>query len=161
MTANRLVVGAVVVLALVAAVDALRSGAQERPRPDKLGGFRIQLASSREGTWLPPDSLRRAFPGREPPSIAISKVAVADDEVVAVGISHVPGDRPAQAAVELWEGERLVRAFPVPPGSFSRGLWFAGDGRVIATIGSNGRGYLYDRDGHRVRGRAYFAFETG
>jgi hypothetical protein len=53
-----------------------------------------------------------------------------------------------------------VRSFAVPVGSFSLGLWFADEGNAIATIGADGRGYLYDRDGRAVRGRAYFAYET-
>jgi hypothetical protein len=32
---------------------------------------------------------------------------------------------------------------------------------VIAMIGWEGRGYLYDRGGKRLRGSAYFAYETG
>jgi hypothetical protein len=54
-----------------------------------------------------------------------------------------------------------VRSFSVPPGSFSRGLWFAGDAGAIATIGWDDRGYLYDLKGRPLSGTAYFAYETG
>jgi hypothetical protein len=160
-TLNRLVVGAVALLAVVIAFDAVRGGGDDGERGAPIDGFRIDLASSRDGTWHPPASLRAAFPGDvDPPSVAISKVAVAPDDVVAIAVSHVTGVEPGRAAIQLWEGDRLVRAFDVPPGSFSRGLWFAGDGKYVATIGWNGRGYLYDRDGRSVRGTAYFAYET-
>jgi hypothetical protein len=154
---NRVVVAAVVLLVLVVAIDALRDGGGDGFARD---GYRIDLASAREGTGLPVSALREAFPGFTPDSVAISQVAVAPDDVVAVGLSHVPGNRPAQAAVELWDGERLLNAFAVDPGSFSRGLWFAGEGRAIASVGWDGRGYLYDRDGRPLRGEAYFAYET-
>ena len=158
MTANRLVVAAVVVLGVVAAADAFRSrGHEVAPPPSRLV---IDLASSREETWHPQRLLTAAFPGRRPDSVAVSKVAVAPDELVAIGVSHVPGDRRATAAVELWAGDELVRAFAVPAGSFSRGLWFAGDGEAIATIGWNGRGYVWDRNGVAIDATAYVAYET-
>jgi hypothetical protein len=154
---NRVVVAAVALLVLVVAVDALRDGGDDASAH---GDYRIDLMSAREGTWLPVSKLREAFPRFTPDSVAVSQVAVAPDEVVAVALSHVPGNRSAQAAVELWEGDELLSAFAVEPGSFSRGLWFAAEGRAIATIGVDGRGYLYDRDGGTIRGTAYFAYET-
>jgi hypothetical protein len=156
---NRVVVAAVVVLGVVVVLDAVRSdGPDARTTP---GDFRIDLASSRDGTWHPVAMLREAFPGRRPSSLAVSKVAVAPDETVAVGVSHVPGNQPAAAAIQLWNGDRLVTSFGVPAGSFVRGLWFANEGRLLAAIGWDGRGYLYDRSGARVAGTAYFAYETG
>jgi hypothetical protein len=156
---NRLVVAALLLLGGVVVLDAIRSDEpSERAAP---GDFRIDLATSRDGTWHPVALLREAFPGRRPASLAVSKVAVAEDDLVAIGVSHVPGDLPAAAAIELWKGERLVRAFSVPAGSFARGLWFADDDRLVAAIGWDGRGYLYDRDGRPVAGTAYFAYETG
>ena len=156
---NRLVVAAIVLLGAVVVVDAARR--EEPEARSELGDYRIDLASSRDGTWHPFPMLRDAFPGRRPSSLAVSKVAIAPDETVAVGVLHVPGDLPAAAAIQLWEGERLVDAFSVPAGSFSRGLWFADEGRVIAAVGWDGRGYVYDRDGKRLEGTAYFAYETG
>jgi hypothetical protein len=158
---NRLAVAAVAVLGAIVLADALRPRAELEPGPDPSTGLLIDLASSREGTWHPVAMLRAAFPGREPETLAVSKVAVAYDELVAIGVSHVPGDRPASAAVELWDADELVHAFLVPAGSFSRGLWFADEGEAIATIGWNGRGYLYDRSGAPIDGTAYFAYETG
>jgi hypothetical protein len=157
--ANRLVVAAVAALGVVVVADALRSRSEDAP-PSSPSRLVIDLASSRERTFHSEELLAAAFPGRQPGSLAVSKVAVAPDDLVAIGVSHVPGNRRAAAAVELWAGDELVRAFRVPPGSFSRGLWFAGDGEAIATIGWNGRSYLYDREGVVVDKMAYVAYET-
>ena len=160
MIANRLVVAAVALLGLVVVADALRSPA-EQAAPSAASRLVIDLQSSRERASLSNALLAGAFPGRWPETLALSKVAVAPDELVAVGVSHVPGNRRAAAAVELWDGDELVHAFRVPPGSFSRGLWWAGEGEAIATIGWDGRAYLYGRDGAELRKNAYVAYETG
>jgi hypothetical protein len=140
--------------------DALQSG--DKPvRRDSFGDYRIDLASSRDGSSLPVSLLLTAFPGRRPASLAVSKVASDADGTLAVGVSHVPGNTPATAAIELWRGETHLHSFSVQPGSFSRGLWFAGAGDAIATIGWDGHGYLYDRDGKPLSGTAYFSYETG
>ncbi len=157
---NRIVVGAIAVLALVAVYDAVQRDDEPVSR-DTSGDYRIDLASARHENPLPVSLLRAAFPGRRPASLAVSKVAVDADGMVAVGVSHVPGNRPATAAIELWQDETNLRSFSVPPGSFSRGLWFAGDDDAIATIGWDDRGYLYDRSGKPLSGDAYFAYETG
>jgi hypothetical protein len=158
-TWNRIVVVGVLVLAAVVVVDAVRQRGADEPRAAERG-LLIDIASSRQGTGIPVATLRRAFPRPEPASLAVSKVATASDGVVAVGLSHVPGRERARAAIELWDGEELVHAFAVPVGSFSLGLWFADDGAAVATIGADGSGYLYDRDGRPLEGRAYFAYET-
>jgi hypothetical protein len=157
---NRIVVAAIAVLALVVVYDAVQ-GDDEPVRRDALGDYPIDLASSREGSSLPVSLLREAFPGRRPASLAVSKVAIDADGMVAVGVSHVPGNRPATAAIELWRGETHLRSFSVQPGSFARGLWFARGNHVIATIGWDERGYIYDRDGRPLSGTAYFSYETG
>ena len=157
---NRVVVGASAVLAVVVVYDAVQ-GDDEPESTDAVGDYRIDLASSRDGSPLPASLLLEAFPGRRPASLAISKVAVDADGMLAIGVSHVPGDRPPAAAIELWRDEKNLRSFSVPPGSFACGLWFAGDDGAIATIGWDDRGYLYDLNGRRLRGTAYFAYETG
>ena len=157
---NRIVVAAIAVLAVVVVYDAVQRGDEpEGRRP--VGDYRIDLSSSRDGSPLPTSLLLEAFPGRRPGSLAISKVAVDADGMLAIGVSHVPGNRPPAAAIELWRDETNVRSFSVPPGSFSRGLWFAGDDGAIATIGWDDRGYLYDLNGRPLSGTAYFAYETG
>jgi len=157
---NRIVVGAIAVLALVVVYDALQRD-DEPVNRDTSDGYRIDLASARHESPLPASLLRAAFPGHRPTSLAVSKVAVDADGMIAVGVSHVPGNRPPTAAIELWRDELNLRSFSVPPGSFSRGLWFAGDDDAIATIGWDDRGYLYDLDGRSLTSTAYFAYETG
>lgn len=157
---NRVVVGAIAVLAAVVVYDALQRDG-EPVRRDTSDGYRIDLASARDRSPLPVTLLRTAFPGARPASLAVSKVAIDADGMVAVGVSHVPGNRPPTAAIELWRDETNLRSFSVPPGSFSRGLWFAGGDDAIATIGWDDRGYLYDRNGKPLSGDAYFAYETG
>jgi hypothetical protein len=157
---NRVVVGAIAVLAVVVVYDAVQSDG-EPVRRSSNGDYRIDLESSLDGSPLPVSMLRSAFPGRRPDSLAVSKVAIDPDGVVAVGVSHVPGNRPPKAAIELWQGEKHLRSFSVPPGSFSNGLWFAGGSDAIATIGWDERGYLYDLNGKPLSGTAYFAYGTG
>lgn len=157
---NRIVVAGIAVLAFVVVYDAVQRDGQS-VRRDSVGDYRIDLASSRNGSSLPISLLLGAFPGSRPTSLAVSKVAAGSDGVVAVGVSHVPGNRPATAAIELWRGEEHLRSFSVPAGSFAGGLWFAGDGAAIATVGWDGRGYLYDQRGRRIHDDAYFAYETG
>lgn len=157
---NRIVVGAIAVLALIVLYDALQAG-EEPVRRGSAGDYRIDLASSRDGSPLPVSLLRAAFPGQRPASLAVSKAAIDEDGMVAVGVSHVPGNGPATAAIELWRGDTHLRSFSVEPGSFAMGLWFAGENDAIATIGWDGRGYLYDQAGRPLSGNAYFAYETG
>ncbi|MDX6422574.1 MAG: hypothetical protein QOI67_45 [Gaiellaceae bacterium] len=156
---NRVVVGAIAVLALVVVYDALQSDGKPVRRSSN-DDYRIDLESSRDGSPLPVSMLRAAFPGRRPASLAVSKVAVDAHGTVALGVSHVPGNRPPRAAIELWRGEEHLRSFSVQPGSFAGGLWFTG-GDAIATIGWDERGYLYDLSGRPLSGTAYFAYETG
>lgn len=161
MTSSRVVVTAIAALALVAAVDGVRSGGRAEPGPRARDGFRIDLESSRAGTQIPVASLRRAFPGPPPARVAVSKVAVAPDGVVAVALAYVPGGtRTSRAAIELWDGGRLLRAFHVPLGSFSLGLWFAAGGQAITAVGWDERAHVYDREGRRLGGHAYVAYET-
>ena len=78
MIRNRLVVVALAALAVVAGFDAVRS--DEPPQPAATDErLLIDLASSRAGTEIAPLELRRAFPGAEPSSLAVSKVAAAPD----------------------------------------------------------------------------------
>jgi hypothetical protein len=156
---NRVVLAAIAVLAVVVVYDALQ-GDDEIVRRASLAGYRIDLASARDGSPLPASMLLEAFPGNRPRSLAVSKVAVDAHGTMAMGVSHVPGNQPPRAAIELWRGEQHLRSFSVPPGSFAGGLWFAA-GDAIATIGWDERGYLYDLDGRPLRGTAYFAYETG
>jgi hypothetical protein len=158
MTANRIVVAAVALIALAAAFDAVRGGESKGAQAEleHPAALHIDLASATDEPSVAGARARSraVFAG------VVAKSAVARDGTVALGISHIPGDRPATAAVEIWRGERLLRAFRVPPGSFARGLWFT-DAGPVATIGWNGRGWLWSRGGRRLQRDTYFAYETG
>jgi hypothetical protein len=157
MTANRIVVAAVALVALAAAFDAVRNdtGAQT-VQPRSAAALHIDLSSATDDPFVAGarERSRAVFEG------VVSKSAVARDGTIALGISNVTGNRPATAAVEVWRGERLLHSFRVPAGSFSRGLWFTDSG-PIATIGWNGRGWLWTRGGRRLQRATYFAYETG
>jgi hypothetical protein len=154
MTANRLVVAAVALVALAAALDAVRGGDAGVEQMTPPAALHIDLESATDEEVIARNRVFGAFEG------VISKSAVARDRTVAIGVSNVPGDRPPTAAIEIWRDEQLVRTFRVPPGSFARGLWFTDDG-PIATIGWNGRGWLWSRGGRRLQRDTYFAYETG
>jgi hypothetical protein len=158
---DRLVLAALAAVAVVALIDAARTGERADRASTREDGLLIDLASSRDGTEIAPAKLRGAFPGPEPSSLAVSKVAAAPDGVVAIAVSYVTGREGARAAVELWHGAELVRSFAVPAGSFSRGLWFAGGGRALAATGWDGTSYVWSRGGRRLRADAYVAYETG
>lgn len=160
MSWDRLVLAALAAVAVVALVDAVRTDEPAERATTRDDGLLIDLASSRNGTEIAPARLRRAFPGPEPSSLAVSKVAAAPDGIVAVAVSYVSGRERARAAVELWDGEELVRSFPVPAGSFSRGLWFAGRGRALAATGWDGTSYVWSRGGRRLQADAYVAYVT-
>jgi hypothetical protein len=158
MNANRIVIAAVALVVLAAVADALRSEprAQQQTTFARPAALHIDLATATDD---PKDAAARersraVFAG------VVSHSAVAPDGTVALGISDVPGDKPATAAVEIWRGERLLSSFRVPAGSFARGLWFT-DAGPIATIGWNGRGWLWSRQGRRLQRETYFAYETG
>jgi hypothetical protein len=159
MTANRIVVAAVAFIALAAAFDAVRGGESTAVRQQgfhRPAALHIDLASATDEPSVAGarEHSRAVFAG------VVAKSAVARDGTVALGISNITGDRPATAAVEIWRGERLMRAFRVPPGSFALGLWFT-DAGPVATIGWNGRGWLWSRSGRRLQRDTYFAYETG
>lgn len=155
MTANRIVVAAVALIALAAVFDAVRGDSQARVQATAPAALHIDLASATDDPKAAGarERSRAVFAG------VVAHSAIARDGTVALGISNVPGDRPATAAVEIWRGERLLRAFRVPAGSFARGLWFTDTGPV-ATIGWNGRGWLWTRQGRRLQRPTYFAYET-
>ena len=153
-----MIAAAVAVLVVAVALGELRN---EDDGSRVTGEYRIDLDSARNGTWLPVSLLRESFPSPpEPRSLAVTHVAVAPDETVAVAVSHVPGGQPARGAIELWDGDRFVAAFAAEPSSFARGLWFTEDGEAIATIGADGRGRLYARNGRLIEATAYFAFDS-
>jgi hypothetical protein len=172
----RVVVGAVCVLALAAAADALRGLPPERGRGADVRAAGVRdvrpvprLAEARaarfagDGAFLTKRVLRdgreflsaedveRAFPGERDGPIDISKIAVAPDGTLALGVYRFRTGAPAAGAIELWRGRRLAGAFAVPPGWFGGGIAFDPTGTLVATFSRDGqlRG-VFDRRGRRL-----------
>ena len=168
---SRLVLAAVVVLVAVAAADAIRPESHERTvakaSSRTAAPTSVQRSSSgyvavgpftrkrvlRHGKeYLSTESIDGAFPsldGGEP--FDISHLATAPDGTLALAIYRFPAKEPVEAAVELWRERKLLAAFPVPAGSFGGGLGFADEGRLVATLLSDGHSVvLFTRTGKRV-----------
>lgn len=154
---NRLVVIAVFVLAAVATADAFRSPPREQEAAGSGFGTEpvvVHHASSnivavgevrrrrvfRNGReYLSEDAVDAAFPAPlEGIPFDIAYVAAAEDGTLALGVYKFPSNEPAQAAIELWRDRELVGAFLVPEGIFAGGLGFADEGRLVATLSSDG-----------------------
>lgn len=167
---TRLLLTAVVVLVAVAAADAIRPEGKERvisaapvrsaarPAVQRSSGYiavgpftrKRVLHNGRE--YLSSESIDAAFPSLETGEpFDISHLATAPDGTLALAIYRFPAKEPAEAAVELWRDRRLLAAFPVPAGSFGGGLGFADEGRLVATLLSDGHSVvLFTRTGKRA-----------
>src|SRR5215213_4745645 len=177
---TRLLLAAVVVLVAVAAADAIRPDGEERtvsaaparsaaqPAVQRsssgyvaVGAFTRKRVLHHGREYLSTAAIDAAFPSLEsgePFDIShlgepfdISHLATAPDGTVALAIYRFPAKQPVEAAVELWRKGRLLAAFEVPAGSFGGGLGFADEGRLIATLLSDGHSVvLFTRTGKRV-----------
>jgi hypothetical protein len=169
----KLVVIAVFVLAAAAAGDALKEvGGEERAResgskeatpllvPGRghsyvvVGGELFHNRVLRSGAeHLSTEEIAAAFPGESKNPIDVSKIAVAPDGTLVLGVYRFRPGLSAEGAVELWEGRRLVNAFLVPPGYFGGGFAFSSDGALIATLSYDGTlNGVFDREGRLVSG---------
>jgi hypothetical protein len=170
----RFLVGAVFVLMVVAAADAVRGSGSNRvlgkpePRLDVAlpGGPANEgqgFVASADGRLtstrvvrhgkevLSSDQVDEAFsvPFEEGGTFDIADVAVAPDGTLAVAVYEFPAAGSVQSGVELWKGDRLLAAFEVAPGSFAGGIGFTDDG-FVAAFEHDGRGAtVYDRSGRR------------
>jgi len=169
-TVARLVVAAVLVVAVVAAADAVRRSVTEqvverlpqRPAQQLLlrgdaAGFNAVGAFTRTSVVragrevLTAAQVDAAFPGPFPDEpFDIAHVAVAPDGMLVLAVYKFPYHEPAQAGIELWRGNELVGAFPVPDGSFAAGLGFSADGELVAMYSPQRQATLYDRTGRRA-----------
>lgn len=168
---TRLLLAAVVVLVAVAAADAIRPEGRERtvsaaPAPSAaqsavqgsssgyvaVGAFTRKRVLHHGREYLSTAAIDAAFPSLESGEpFDISHLATAPDGTVALAIYRFPAKQPVEAAVELWRKGRLLAAFEVPAGSFGGGLGFADEGRLIATLLSDGHSVvLFTRTGKRV-----------
>ena len=168
---TRLLLVAVVVLVAVAAADAIRPDGEERTvsaapgRPTAqpavhtsssgyvaAGAFTRKRVLHHGREYLSSDAIDAAFPSLESGEpFDISHLAVAADGTLALAIHRFPAKEPVEAGIELWQEGRLLAAFQVPAGSFGGGLGFADEGRLVATLLSDGHSVvLYTRTGKRV-----------
>jgi hypothetical protein len=164
---SKLVVIAVLVLAALAAADAFRVSPRERtvtiaePASSPLvvhrgtsgliavGDFTRKRVLKNGREYLSADEVESAFP-RELQGIPydITYVASASDGTVALGIYKFPYGSPARALIQLWQGHSLEGVFHLPEGALAGGLGFAEDGRLVATLSSDGLlVQLFTRDG--------------
>jgi len=168
---TRIVLVAVVVLAAIAAADALRPAGKERVVSNvasvaatrtvvhrasagyvAVGAFTRKRVLRYGQEYLSSDSIDGAFPSPETGEpFDISHLAAAPDGTLALAVYRFPAKEPAEAGIELWRQGRLLDAFPVPAGSFGGGLGFADDGRLVATMLADGYTVLlFTRAGKRV-----------
>jgi len=165
---SKLVVIAVLVLAAVAAADAVRARS-ERTTVEPLkaaareavvhpitssgfsaGGKNIHnrvLLNGRE--HLSPSQIAEAFPAPLPGALfSIAHLAADEDGTLVVAIYGFP--RPGEAAdgIEIWRRGRLESSFLVPVGTFGGGVGFAAEGRLVAGLSGDGRVvHLFTRRG--------------
>ena len=171
---TRLLVGAVVLVAAVAAADALRPALPGAEPPAPLGP-RARLTSWRIDRGpapcrsLVPDACGRylvaggaiqrsgrphldarmlggAFPGRPSGRVRAVRVAEGFGGSLAVAVRDAAG----RGAVEIWRGRRVVGSFPLPASSFAGGLGFSPGGHLVATFDDRGRATLHDLRGNEV-----------
>ena len=168
---TRLLLAAIVVLVAVAAADAIRPESNERTISAVPGRFVSQPTVQRSSSgyvavgaftrkrvlhhgreYLSSETIDAAFPSLESGEpFDISHLATAPDGTLALAIYRFPAKEPVEAGVELWRDGRLLGAFQVPAGSFGGGLGFADEGRLVATLLSDGHSVvLFTRAGRRV-----------
>ena len=168
---TRLVLAALVVLVAVAAADAITPESKDRAVADASSRPAVPTAVQRSSSgyvavgpftrkrvlrhgeeYLSTESIDAAFPSPDSGEpFDISHLATAPDGTLALAIYRFPAKKPVEAAVELWRDRNLLAAFPVPPGSFGGGLGFAHEGRLVATLLSDGHSVvLFTRTGKRV-----------
>jgi hypothetical protein len=169
---SKLVVIAVLLLAALATADAFRASPRERVVASRevlreplivhrsssglvpAGVFTRKRVLENGREYLSAEAVDAAFPADlEGAPLDIAYVARAADGVVALGIYKFPYSAPVRAGIELWRGHTLAGAFEVPPGAFAGGLGFAEEGRLVATLSSDGLlVHLFTRSG-RSAGR--------
>jgi hypothetical protein len=153
---TRLVVAAVAVVVIVAAADTIRPKPDERSMPRARAapvaavthpvssgfvvGRRTRTRVLHDGReYLSAEQVDHAFPAAvEGEPFEIAYVASAPDGTLVLAVYKFPEDGAPLAALELWRDRRLIRSFQVPDGSFGGGLGFTSDGRLIATLVSDG-----------------------
>jgi hypothetical protein len=165
---SKLVVAAVLLLALAATADAIRprpaESAQVQPggsvvapvvHPQSSSGFTAGgktvhtrvLRFGRE--FMGAEAIRNAFPvPLHGGAFDIAHLAARSDGTLVLAIYGFPQGRPAADGIEIWRKGRLEGSFEVPLGSFGGGVGFASDGRLVAALAGDGMLVrLFTRDG--------------
>ena len=159
---------AVLVLAAVAAADAFRDSPSARTSTNRelnlaqpvtvhratsgliaAGSFTRKRVLKNGHEYLSAEEIGGAFPsGLQGVPFDIAYVASASDGIVALGIYGFPFGGPASPFVQLWRGHSLLKVFRVPSGAFAGGIGFAEEGRLVATLSSDGLlVHLFTRSG--------------
>jgi hypothetical protein len=169
---TRAVVAAVLVLAAVAAADAIRSHVPNRraaaasPTPvvtlnshglirDREGeAITRQFAQThalRSGrAILTPEQIAAAFPAELSGPFKIRDIAVAPDGTLVVAAVRFPRGRPARGALEFWNDGRLESGFTLAATRLNGGLGFSSDGLVAVYSADGTRATLFERGGNAV-----------
>jgi hypothetical protein len=168
----RVVVAAVLALAIVAAADALDEptgrgrveAAPSGPRAPAIAApFSTRGDFAAAGSYLQTRVLRNgreylsaravdvAFPTDHEGPFDIADFAVGPDGTLALAVYRFPADHPTHAGIELWRGRRLVGAFTVAPGTAGGGLAFSTDGELVVLTTVEGDRVAYTRGGRRAR----------
>jgi hypothetical protein len=155
---TKAVVIAVLVLAAVAAADAVRArsdrttaepfhaaGRETVVHPITSSGFspggenihnRV-LLNGRE--HLSPSQIAEAFPTPLPGALfSIAHLAADEDGTLVVAIYGFPRAGEAADGIEIWRHGRLESSFLVPVGTFGGGVGFAAEGRLVAGLSGDG-----------------------
>lgn len=176
---NRALVVAVVLLAALAAGDALRGGDETSDRAGPASQQEAAPAQTSEGSStlvpsrstglraaggflrsrivrgaeevLSADAVAEAFPSSVPGPIEIRHMGVAPDGTLVLAVRRFPTNHKLLGALELWRGTSLVATWEVPPRWFAGGIGFVQPGGRIALFGiDGGLAAVYDRQGNRV-----------
>jgi hypothetical protein len=155
---NKLVVAAVLLLAFVAAADAIRPRPSESAQaqsggsiaapvvhPQSSSGFTAggKIAHTRVlrfgREFLGAEAIRNGFPvPLHGAAFDIAHLAARPDGTLVLAIYAFPQGRPAADGIEVWRNRRFEGSFEVPIGSFGGGIGFASDGRLVAALAGDG-----------------------
>jgi hypothetical protein len=155
---TKLVVVAVVLLALAATADAIRPRATEKAgaqssiptaarvvHPQSSSGF---IAAGKfthtrvlrfGHEYLDAEAIRNAFPvPLHGAAFDIAYLAARSDGTLVLAIYAFPQGGPAADGIEVWRNGRFETSFQVPVGSFGGGIGFAADGKLVAALAGDG-----------------------
>jgi hypothetical protein len=154
---NRLLAAAAVVVAVVAAADALR-GTLARPVPaaapavsapifvrGTTGGlravgdpFRTRVIDPAGRPYLSRSAIADAFPVAGDGPTDVEAVAFSPKGTLVLGVRRFPLVGRWRAALEIWRDRHLAASVPVRSGAFSGGLAFTRGGGLVVAVDAGG-----------------------